>query len=560
MRSVSFGRVSVQAALLVAFAAVALGGCARKVEEPPIAGIEPELRRITLEQYAATVAYAFGPSVEMTGARVDPLVRSGGLLRLGANSARISGRGFEEFYALGRSIAEQVVSEENRDFLIPCAPADARSADLSCATEFLASAGEILYRRPLRSEELNLLAGLAGDAAAQLEDFYAGLGLALTNMLVAPQFLFISDEVLVDPSRNATLSPFSKAARLSFFLWNAPPDSVLLEAAREGELETPAGLQAQVDRMLASPRLDDGVRAFFADLLHFEEFETLEKDSQIYPAFTPAVADDAREHLLKDITHHLLVERRDYRELFISRQTHVSPALARIYGIPFEGDRIDGWKLYEFPADSPRVGLTSRVGYAALHAHPGRSSPTLRGMALREMFLCQIVPPPPSDVDFTLFMDPNAPQQTARQRLDAHNTLPACTGCHLITDPIGLGLENFDGIGAFRTLENGVEIDVAGELDGIDFLDPAGLGQAIYENPALVPCIVNRLVSYGTGRAMGLEDEDYIEFLAARFARAGHDFVNLMRDIVLSRSFFDVATVPEPAGTVTAHAAAERVH
>jgi len=549
-------RSSPLAALVACLIAlVILGGCTKQPAEPEISGVSPEFRRITLEQYGTTIDYLFGAAVELTGARIDPLVRTEGLLRLGAGNARITPRGFEEFYALGRSIAEQVVSEANRDFLIPCVPADPRAADAQCAVTFLAEVGSVLYRRPLAAEELDLAVAVAADAAEELQDFYEGLGLALTSMLVAPQFLFVADEIIQDASGSvASLSPYSKAARLSFFLWNGPPDQVLLTAARNGELDTRAGLEAQVDRMLASPRLDDGVRAFFSDLLHFDEFETLEKDARIYPAFTPTVAVDAREHVLLDITHHLLVERRDYRALFTSRQTHVSPSLARIYGIPFVADHIDGWKLYEFPEGSPRVGLTAMVGYSALHAHPGRSSPTLRGMALREMLLCQSVPPPPSDVDFTLFLDPDAPQQTARQRLDAHNTLPACTGCHLITDPIGLGLENFDGIGAFRVTENGVPLDVAGDLDGIEFDNPQGLGMAIYQNPALVPCLVNRLVSYGTGRPLGLEDEEYVDYLAERFANADHDFVQLMRSVVLSNAFFKVTLPSDWDASVVASA------
>jgi hypothetical protein len=552
----SFGSLSL-ASIACLTAVLMLGGCAKQPAEPEIAGVSPELRRITLEQYGTTINYLFGAAVELTGARVDPLVRTQGLLRLGAGNARITPRGFEEFYALGRSIAEQVVSQQNRGFLIPCVPADPGAADAQCAANFLAEVGSVLYRRPLAPEELDLAVAVAADAADELQDFYEGLALALTSMLVAPQFLFVADQVIQDasaPGSAVSLSPYSKAARLSFFLWNAPPDQLLLTAARDGDLDTRAGLEAQVDRMLASPRLDDGVRAFFSDLLHFDDFETLEKDARIYPAFTPAVAVDAREHVLLDITHHLLVERRDYRALFTSRQTHVSPSLARIYGIPFVADHIDGWKLYEFPEGSPRVGLTSMVGYSALHAHPGRSSPTLRGMALREMLLCQNVPPPPSDVDFTLFLDPDAPQQTARQRLDAHNTLPACTGCHLITDPIGLGLENFDGIGAFRVTENDAPLDVAGDLDGIEFDNPQGLGLAIYQNPALVPCLVNRLVSYGTGRAMDLDDEEYVDYLAEKFASAGHDFVHLMRSVALSNAFFKVALPPDWDASVVASA------
>src|SRR5690606_7737678 len=122
-----------------------------------------------------------------------------------------------------------------------------------------------------------------------------------------------------------------------------------------------------------------------------------------------------------------------------------------------------------FDENDPRAGLVSQVGFLAMASHPGRSSPTLRGQAIREHLLCQSVPEPPGDVDFTLFEDPDSSLKTARERLVAHANVPACAGCHKITDPIGLALENFDGAGQFRTTENGAPIDTSGELDGISF-------------------------------------------------------------------------------------------
>ncbi|MFL2769949.1 MAG: DUF1588 domain-containing protein [Rhodospirillaceae bacterium] len=121
---------------------------------------------------------------------------------------------------------------------------------------------------------------------------------------------------------------------------------------------------------------------------------------------------------------------------------------------------------FEFSENDPRAGILTQVGFSALASHPGRSSPTLRGKSIREAVLCQKVPDPPGDVDFSLFEDPNSPNKTARERLTAHSTEPACAGCHKITDPIGLALEQLDGIGQLRTSENGVVIDVSGNLDG----------------------------------------------------------------------------------------------
>ena len=143
------------------------------------------------------------------------------------------------------------------------------------------------------------------------------------------------------------------------------------------------------------------------------------------------------------------------------------------------------WQPYEFPPNDPRAGILSQVSFVALHSPPGRSSPTLRGKALREIMLCQRVPAPPGNVEFKIVQDTNNPEyKTARARLDVHRTNPVCAGCHKLIDPMGLALENFDGDGAYRTSENGAKIDASGALDGVTFTDAVGLGKAMHDNPA----------------------------------------------------------------------------
>src|SRR5690606_26951899 len=152
----------------------------------------------------------------------------------------------------------------------------------------------------------------------------------------------------------------------------------------------------------------------------------------------------------------------------------------------------------------------------SLHAHPGRSSPTLRGKFIREAFMCQQVPPPPADVDFTMDEDFEV-LKTARERLQRHASDPACAGCHLLMDPIGLTLEHFDGIGAFRTHEEGALIDVSGSLDGTEFEGAQGLGQAMRDNPAVPACLVDTLYRYGLGRAIEPTERDFVNYLEQQF-------------------------------------------
>jgi len=200
----------------------------------------------------------------------------------------VTASGFEQYDLMGRSIAAQVVDSQHRALLIPCKPAAATAPDDACAKQFFAKVGRLLYRRPLTQHELDAQVAAANAATAKTGDFYNGVGLGLAGMLEAPEFLFRQETVEPDPDHAGSyrLDAFSKATRLSFFLWNAAPDPELLASAESGEINSAAGLKKQVDRLMSSPRLETGVRAFFTDMLAFDGFSTLAKDTTLYPKFT----------------------------------------------------------------------------------------------------------------------------------------------------------------------------------------------------------------------------------------------------------------------------------
>jgi hypothetical protein len=523
---------------LVLAAALTLAACGPS--EPEVAGGAPDLRRLTEAQYRNIVADVFGRGIEV-GGRFDPLVRTDGLLAVGARNAPITPSGFEQLEQMARSIAAQVVSPRNRGLFVGCAPAVPSTFDDACATLFLARTGRALFRRPLAKDELDLRLAAAKVATESLGDFHRGLAAALSSMMVAPQFLYVIDTTEPDPDNAGAvrLDGFAKAARLSFLLWNTTPDDALLAAAERGELHTAKGLGREVERLLASPRARDGVNAFFADMLAFDGFETLEKDSVIYPAFSLAVAEDAREQTLRTVTDVLLYKNADYRSLFTTRATFMSGALARLYRVHMP--KTDRWAPYDFETGSAYAGIQSHISFTALHAHPGRSSPTLRGKAIRELLLCQKIPDPPGDVDFSVFTDPGSPIKTARERLTAHQTAPACVGCHKLTDPIGLSLEEFDGSGQFRDNEQGAPIITSGELDGAPFTDAADLGRALSANPASVSCVVNRLYAYAVGRSPAAGDSRMLTFLQENFADGGYRFPALLNRLATSEALFAVS-------------------
>jgi hypothetical protein len=460
---------------------------------------------------------------------------------------------------MARSVAAQVLDESHRRDLLACKPAKSTQPDDVCAGLFLSKAGRLLFRRPLTSQELQAEIRVANSAARSLGDFYEGLQLGLADLLVSPMFLFRHENVEPDPDHPGKyrLDAFAKASQISFLLWNTTPDEELLRAAESGELNTAQGRQKQVDRLLASPLLESGVRAFFTDMLGFDQFATLSKDATLYPKFTPKAVADSQEQTLRTLVDLLLTQRGDYRDLFTSRKTFLTPTLGVIYGVPVVADTPIGtpeqWVPHEYPQGDPRTGILTQASFVALHAHPGRSSPTIRGKALRELVLCQKVPDPPGNVDFKVVQDTTNPLfRTARERVTAHRTMPTCAGCHKMIDPMGLALENFDGAAGFRTLENGARIDTSGELDGIKFDDAAGLGRAVHDNPATSACLVSRLYSYGSGRAPVKSEGNWIRYLGRQFAAEGYRVPDLLRHIATSDALYRAAA-PQSAGTDAAH-------
>ncbi|HEY3783829.1 MAG TPA: DUF1592 domain-containing protein [Steroidobacteraceae bacterium] len=515
------------------------------------------VRLISQEQYFNTLSYIFGPDIAIA-AHFAPFQRTDGLLEIGASAAGVTTGQMMEFQRTAAALAAKVVSPEHRNFLIPCTPRHENAADKSCATKFLTSVGRLLYRQPMSRDGQKQIVAEAGEAATRLKDFYAGLAVALEGMLVSPDTLFIVDRPEADPKHPGSqrLDSYSLASRLSFFLWNAAPDDELLKVAEHGDLQTSEGRAKAVERMLSSPRLETGVRAFFDDMLGFDDFAVLSKDPSIYPAFVGDTVQDAREQTLRMIVDQLLVKKGDYRDLFTTRETFLSPSLATLYGVPAP----PGWTPYEVPAGSERVGLLTQIAFLADHAHPGRSSATRRGKALRELLLCQVVPRPPPNVDFSIVENPKSTLHTAREKLEAHRTNPVCAGCHKITDPIGLGLENFDGAGQFRTTERGAPIDASGNLDGKKFTDPIGLAQALHDSPTLPACLVRRVYTYGVGGVMKTDNKEVLPWLDKRFAEEGYRLPDLLRTVALSTAFAEVSEPPpapiptKTAGTTPARA------
>jgi len=516
---------------------LAAGGGCSSPERPEAQGGELVMRRLTEAQYRQAILDVFADDLEIAG-RFEPDNRREGLLSVGSAWVTVTPSGFEQYEAMGRSIAGQVVSEANRSRFVPCVPGDVSLPDSNCAEAMLRSVGPRLLRRPLEDADIRPRLAAAAAATQRTGDFYAGLELIVTSLLVAPDFLFRLEAAVSDPmdSDRLTLDDLTMASRLSYLLWNAGPDRELLDAAIRGDLTSEETLARQVDRMIDSPRLEQGVRAFFDDVFRFDAFSVLSKDPIRYPKFSNALVQDAREQTLQVVVDHLVDDRGDYRDLFTTPHSVMTRTLGAVYAVPVSAEK--GWQDYEFSAADARVGLLSHASFNLLNAHPGRSSATLRGVFMREALLCQTVPPAPADVDFGLFnQDDNPAYRTARERLAVHASDATCRNCHRLTDPIGLGLEVFDGIGGYRTTENGAPIDTSGELDGDAFVDHRALGRVFRNSPLVGPCLVENLYRYAVGREPVYSERRLLRHLEESFTESGFRLDALLRNIALSEGF-----------------------
>jgi len=509
-------------------------------QSPAVAAapIKVSVRRITETQYRHTIADLFGPDIAIN-ARFEPDKREHGLLALGSANLSLTSSGFEQYFAMAGSIADQVMDPKRREQTVGCAPADAKKADAKCARAFITRVGERLFRRPMAEADIAARLQVANTGADKAKDFYAGLDLSLTSLLMSPDFLFRIEMAEPDPAnpRGYRLDAYSKASRISYLLWDTAPDAELIAAAKSGAIHDAAGLNAQLQRMTQSPRFKDGARAFFVDMLQLDGFDNMIKDPVAYPKFNQSVADSAKEQTLLTTIDLLVTKQRDYRELFTSNETFINRYLAAVYKVPFASDA--EWAPYTFPASSERAGILTQVSFLSLFAHPASSSPTRRGVKMHEIFMCEPTPDPPADVDFSKVQA--LANGTVRTRLLDHMENTGCTACHRRSDPPGLALEHFDGLGQLRKTENGAPIDVSATMDSKTFTGAPGLADYLKGDKRIPSCLVRNVYAYGTGKTPDERDEDYLADQSAAFAASGYRLPGLMTQIASSPEFFKVS-------------------
>ena len=386
----------------------------------------------------------------------------------------------------------------------PAGPTDEDAA----ARKILASLMRRAYRRPVTDADIQGAFALYKQARAEAttDAFDAGIEMALSGVLVSPEFLFRVEQ---EPTAVAANTPYrvsdlQLASRLSFFLWSSIPDDELLDVAVAGTLHEPAVLERQVKRMLADSRSRALVTNFASQWLHLRNLDSITPDMRLFPDFDDNLRQAFRQET-ELFFESILREDRSALDLLHANYTYVNERLAKHYGIPHVyGTR---FRRIELGDDSGRGGLLRQASILTVTSYATRTSPVIRGKFVLDNLLG--VPPPPPLPDVPALKDNTVDGNlSVRRRLAEHRSNAVCAACHNLMDPVGLSMEKFDAVGRRRNDEGGAVIDASGGLpDGSRFEDVDGLEKALLSRPDIfVGTFVEKLLTYGLGR--GVESYD----------------------------------------------------
>ena len=404
------------------------------------------------------------------------------------------------------------------------------------AKRILATLLRRAYRRPVTDADLQGPFELYRQARAE-GGFDAGIEMALSAVLVSPQFLFRveQDPAGIPPNTVYRLSDLELASRLSFFLWSSIPDDELLDLAIAGKLKEPAVLERQVRRMLADSRSRTLVTNFASQWLHLRNLASITPDMRLFPDFDDNLRQAFREET-ELFFESILREDRSALDLLSANFTYVNERLAKHYGIPHVyGSHFRRITLGE---DSRRGGLLRQASILTVTSYATRTSPVIRGKWILENILG--VPPPPPLPDVPALKDNTVDGNlSVRRRLAEHRTNAVCAGCHNLMDPVGLSLEKFDAIGRWRAVEEGAPIDASGSLpDGSRFADVHGLEQALLRRPEMfVGTLAEKLLTYATGRGVEYYDAPAIRAIVREAQAKDFRLSSLILGIVRSQPF-----------------------
>jgi hypothetical protein len=424
----------------------------------------------------------------------------------------------------------------SRRRIFTCRPTSP-AKEAACADTILTDLARRAYRRPVTEADLATLRPFY-DAGRAEGGFDTGIQRALERLLVSPQFLLRveRDPASIAPNKNYRISDLELASRLSFFLWSSLPDDDLLDVATRGQLRDPAVLEKQVRRMLADARSRALVNNFAGQWLYVRNVAALGPDLDVFPDFDESLR-QAFETETELFVDSMLREDRSVFELLTANYTFVNERLARHYGIP----NVYGSHFRRvMVSDDARRGLLGQGSILAVTAHPDRTSPVLRGKWVLENLLGTPPPPPPPNVPGLRNTNASGKLLSMRERMVQHRSSPVCAGCHSMMDPPGFSLEQFDGVGRQRIVDDTFKpIDVSGALpDGTTFEGVVGLRRALLSrSERFANTLTEKLLTYALGRGLEYYDAPAVRTITRDAARHDYRFSSLILGIVNSMPF-----------------------
>ena len=427
----------------------------------------------------------------------------------------------------------------SRRAVFRCRPTD-RVDEAPCAREILSALARRAYRRPVTDADIDTLLAFY-DAGRAEGSFDAGIQLALERLLIAPDFLFRieRDPTDVGPATAYRLTDIEIASRLSFFLWSSGPDDELLDLAERGELDDPTVLEQQTRRMLRDPRSKALVDNFAGQWLYLRALKGVVPDANAFPEFD----ENLREAFQRETELFLESQFREDRSVldvlgadytFVNERLAAHYGIGGVYGSHFRRVALVGEQA------GRRGGIFGHGSLLTVTSYPNRTSPVLRGKWVLTNMLGTPPPPPPPDVPDLPERGDGGRPATVRDRLQQHRENPACAVCHAPMDPLGLSLENYDAIGAWRTTgEADLPIDASGALpDGTQFHGPAGLRTVVLERQdQFVDTVTEKLLSYALGRGPEHVDRPVIRRIARDAASDNYRWSSIIVGIVKSTPF-----------------------
>lgn len=386
-------------------------------------------------------------------------------------------------------------------------------AEATCARQILTAFARRAFRRPATGAEIDRLMALV-DKARTGATYDDGLKAALSAVLLSPHFIY-REETSVAPggAEPKALNAFELATRLSYFLWSTMPDDLLAASADNGKLTSdPAELGAQIDRMLKDEKSSTLSTHFVNSWLTIHRLDSAAPDSGVYPAFDEELRASAGTETVTFFSR-LISDNLPLSNLIDADFTYANARLGKQYGITVTGTAFNKVSL----AGTPRAGILGQTNFLMGTSKPNRSSPVSRGDWILERILCAATPPPPANLSIAELKEPT-PGTSGRKVLEEHRQDAVCNSCHQFIDPMGLGFENFDGIGAYRTMDNGAVVDAKGTYpDGTNFNGAVELAKLIGKDSRYPACVTSKLLTYGVGRPFSSQSGlDYAHAIAAR--------------------------------------------